>query len=117
MSLPYDNNTYKVTPLRIHDGDTFGGEVDLGFHIKMFITFRLEGLDTPEVVGAEKAAGLVSKAFLVEKLNNAKEVLVRTTKKEKYGRYIATVFCDGVNINEQLLKEGLAVPYPYIADS
>ena len=113
MSLPYDNNTYKVKPLRIHDGDTFTGEIDLGFNVRMVITFRLEGLNTPEVVGKEKAAGLVSKAFLEDKTNNAKEVFVRTKKKEKYGRYLATVFCDGVNVNEQLIKEGYAVPMAY----
>ena len=114
MSLPYDNNTYKVKLLRIHDGDTFTGEIDLGFNVKVVMTFRLEGLNTPEVVGKEKAAGLVSKAFLEGKINNAKEVLVKTTnKKEKYGRYLATVFCDGVNVNEQLIKEGYAVPMAY----
>ena len=114
MSLPYDNNTYKVKPLHIHDGDTFTGEVDLGFNVRFTMTFRLEGLNTPEVVGKEKAAGLTSKAFLVGKMDNAKEVLVKTKKKkEKYGRYLATVFCDGVNVNEQLIKEGYAVPVIY----
>jgi micrococcal nuclease len=111
MSLPYDNNTYKVKPLSVRDGDTFTGDVDLGFNIRIAMTFRLEGLNTPEVVGKEKAAGLVSRAFLEDKINSAKEVLVKTKKKEKYGRYLATVFCDGVNVNEQLIKEGLAVPY------
>lgn len=113
MSLPYDNNTYKVKPLHIHDGDTFSGEVDLGFDLRIVLTFRLEGLNTPEVVGKEKTAGIASKAFLEGKINNAKEVLVKTKKKEKYGRYLATVFCDGVNVNEQLIKEGYAVPMVY----
>lgn len=111
MSLPYDNNTYKVKVLHVHDGDTFTGEVDLGLDVKIAVTFRLAGLNAPEVVGKGKPAGLVSTEFLREKINNAKELLVKTKKKEKYGRYLATVFCDGVNINEQLVKEGYAVPY------
>jgi len=113
MSLPYDNNTYKVKVLHIHDGDTFTGDIDLGFDLRITLTFRLLGLNTPEVVGKEKAAGLASKAFLEDIINTAKEVFVKTTKKEKYGRYLATVFCDGVNVNEQLLKEGYAVPMVY----
>lgn len=113
MSLPYDNNTYRVRVLHVHDGDTFTGDIDLGFDLRMVLIFRLEGLNAPEVVGKEKVAGLASKAFLEDKINNAKEVLVKTAKREKYGRYLATVFCDGVNVNEQLLKDGLAVPMVY----
>lgn len=113
MSLPYDDNTYRVTVLHVHDGDTFTGEIDLGMRVKITQVFRLEGLNAPEVVGKEKAAGLEAKAFLVNRLSEGKEVLVKTKKTEKYGRYVATVFCDGVNINEELIKNGFAKAASY----
>lgn len=113
MALPYNNNTYKVAVLSIHDGDTFTGEVDLGFRAKITQTFRLEGLNAPEVVGKEKQAGRASREFFQNIINNTKEVLVRASKQEKYGRWLATVLCDGVNVNERLIKEGYAVPMVY----
>lgn len=112
MSI-YDNNTYKVKVLKVYDGDTFTGEADLGFRVKIVQSFRLEGLDTPEINGKDKQDALDAKVFSSYYLNNAKEVLVRTKKTEKYGRYVATVFCDGVNLNEELIKEGYAKKVDY----
>lgn len=113
MSNPYNDNTYRVKVLSVYDGDTFIGEVDAGFRVKIVQTFRLEGLNTPEVVGSEKQSGLDAKVFTSSRLLNAKEVTVKTKKTEKYGRYIATVFYDGINLNEELVKEGYARAVKY----
>lgn len=112
MSI-YDNNTYKVKVLCVYDGDTFTGEADLGFRVKIVQSFRLEGLDTPEIHSKDKQAALDAKVFTSYHLNNAREILVRTKKTEKYGRYVATVFCDGMNLNEELIKEGYARKVDY----
>lgn len=113
MKNTYDKNSYKVNVLKVYDGDTFTAEVDLGFRIKMTQVFRLEGLNTPEIRGKERPEGLISRDFVRELMNKTKEVWVRTKKKGKYGRYIATVFLDGKNLNELLIKEGLAEKRDY----
>lgn len=113
MTNPYDDNTYMVKVLSVHDGDTFTGEIDLGFRVKIVQIFRLEGLNTPEVTGKEKQAGLDAKVFTSNRLLNAKKVLVKTKKTEKYGRYVATVFCDGIDLNEELIREGYAKAVKY----
>lgn len=109
----YNNNTYKVRVLGVYDGDTFTGEVDLGFHVKIVQKFRLAGIDTPELKGALKASGEESRAFTAVRLDTAKEVLVKTSKTEKYGRYVATVFYDGTNLNDELVKSGMAKRVKY----
>lgn len=123
----YDN----CEVIKVIDGDTvvlklqreFALEVDFGFHIKdeMHLhktsvqTFRLLGIDTPEVVGAAKAAGLSAKEALQSLLEKGK-ISVTSHGKDKFGRWLGTILVnleDGstINANEYLLKEGLAKEY------
>jgi len=61
------------------------------------------------VRGSEREQGLISRDWLRAQIQN-KTVLVETTKdkKGKYGRYLAEIYLDGVNLNDQLVTEGLA---------
>lgn len=85
---------YKCKVIRVVDGDTFDGEVDLGFGVKKTERFRVAGLDTPETwrpkTEAEKAHGIKATQRAMQLLHH-KTVVVRTHKKGKYGRYIAEV--------------------------
>lgn len=122
---------YDCELVRVIDGDTvvlclhkdFSMEVDFGFHIKDEVhlhktsvqTFRLTGIDTPEVVGATKAAGLTAKAAL-QKLLEGTKLRVTSHGMDKYGRWLGTILAtlaDGtnVNINDWLLSEGYAKIY------
>lgn len=109
MSLnpPY---IYQATVDEVVDGDTLWLEVDLGFGTHTLKDFRLAGLDAPETSTPE---GKVSKRWVQEQLPVGSKVLVQTTRTEKYGRYLATVWIDGVGVslNQQLLNGGLAKPY------
>lgn len=73
---------------------------------------RLLGINTPEVRGSERAKGLVSRNRLRE-LIVGKDVIIATHKDKggKYGRLLATIYLDGVDINQLLIDEGLAKPY------
>ena len=65
---------------------------------------RLYGIDCPEK-GQDYAN--VAKDFMA-RLIAGKIVEVRTKNTDRYGRKIGMVFMDGVNVNEALLKNGLA---------
>jgi len=106
---------YKALITSVYDGDTVTAEIDLGF--KTCVKgekLRLYGINTPEVRGEQRPQGLISRDRLRE-LILGKEVLIKTErdKKGKYGRYIATIYLDDVNINMLLVEEGLAEEKDY----
>lgn len=106
--------TYKARIIDVYDGDTVTAIVDLGLFISTEIKVRLKGINTPEIRGEERNAGLISKKRLEELILN-KEVMLFTykDKKEKYGRWLGTIYPldSSKSVNEILLEEGLAVPY------
>jgi len=89
--------------------------IDLGFGVTLNgydgkgVSLRLYGLNTPEVRGEEKEAGLISRDRLRERILG-KDVILKTFKDAtgKYGRYIAEIYLEDENINEWLITEGLA---------
>ena len=102
----------------VTDGDTI--EVDgLG-------KIRMVGVNTPE----RGVNGYICSKRFVQKLCLDKEVSLDiddSKNTDKYGRYLAVVIVDGKNLNEMLLKEGLAeimymppsefYPYNWASDS
>ena len=123
--------SYSAKVIRVVDGDTVYFEVskefemlvDFGFHIiekvhshkSATMSFRLAGINAPEVVGESKAAGLAAKAEL-ERLLSLGPIVVRTEKSDKYGRYLAYVNIvtdDGslIDVNQAMVDGGFAVPY------
>ena len=108
--------TYKAYVRSIYDGDTIRVDIDLGFGIILSDqSLRLLGLDTPEIRGEERTQGLISRNFVVERIPVGSYITITTVKdrKEKFGRYLATVFYgdDMKNLNEELLQNGMAKPY------
>jgi len=109
---------YNALVLRVVDGDTVDLEVriDCGFRIRTSFQdrFRLYGINAPETRGPERPEGLRSTEALREWCEG-KEVVVETLKdkKGKYGRYLAILWLDGVNLNARLVEEGLAREQEY----
>jgi micrococcal nuclease len=107
---------YKARCTGVYDGDTVTLYVDLGFEIGRTLKCRLYGIDTPELRGEERPFGLEVKKYVKDRVYQ-KELLIRTyrDKTGKYGRYLAEIFyeVDGswINLNRELLEEGLAEPY------
>ena len=102
--------TYRITVLKVVDGDTVHAEVDLGFDVKLNTSFRLAGINAPEMKTPE---GQPAKEFLASLLQNT-PIIAKTDKdhREKYGRYLVTLFDkDGKNLNEAMLVAGHAVVY------
>lgn len=106
---------YKAEVHRIVDGDTVWLDVDLGFGVCATLDFRLAGINTPEVVGVDKAAGLAAKAEL-ERLLSLGPLRIESRKSDKYGRWLAILFValpDGreLNVNDTLATTGFATLY------
>jgi len=104
---------YKARCVSVYDGDTVTLDISLGFNVVMHKQkVRLLGINTPEVRGEERELGLVSRDRLRELIDD-KDVIIVTHRDKggKYGRLLATIYLDGVNINQQLVDEGLAEAY------
>lgn len=110
---------YKATVKRVLDGDTVELDVDLGFGIwNLGSKYRLAGINaysTRSKDPEEKMKGVLGKERLLELCPIGSEVTVLIKKaKEKYGRYLTVIQTNVIgadNVNQILLKEGLAVPY------
>lgn len=103
---------YKAFIKDVYDGDTVTAVVDLGFLHYQEMKLRLYGIDTPELRGEEREAGIVVRDILRSMILE-KEVEIHSYKDKqgKYGRYLATIIIDEVNINQWLVDNGHAKPY------
>lgn len=105
--------------IKVVDGDTIDVDIDLGFDISFTSRVRLSGIDTPEsrtLNKMEKALGLEAKAYLKNKINSAKNIVIKTEKinsSEKYGRILGWLYLDNsaVSVNEQMILNGYAWKY------
>ena len=105
--------TYEAFISKVIDGDTVKADIDLGFSVILKDqSFRLYGINAPEMKGESKPRGEKSKEWL-SNLLLGKKVKIKThkDKKEKYGRILVEIFLDEVCVNEMLVKEGLAEEY------
>jgi micrococcal nuclease len=115
-----DPYIYRIKSVgRVVDGDTIDADIDLGFDISLTKRIRLAGVDTPEsrtTDKAEKALGLDAKHWLKNRLEEAKDIIIRTQlpdSTEKYGRIIGQLYINGeeVSLNNQMINEGYAREY------
>jgi micrococcal nuclease len=114
---PYIYRVKKV--LKVVDGDTIDADIDLGFSISLEKRIRLAGIDTPEsrtTDKREKALGLESKEWLKNRLEFAKNIIIRTqlpASTEKYGRILGKLYINNeeTSLNEQMVDEGYAWEY------
>ena len=80
---------------------------------------RLFGIDAPEYSQTcfnkkkiEYNCGLNSKEFLI-KLIGGKKVECFYAQKDKYDRFLAKCYLDNLSINEEIIKNGMAVVYNF----
>lgn len=112
--MPTPAPVFDAELVRVVDGDTVSVRLDKFHGDQSTKTLRLLGLDTPEVYGIEKEAGLAAKAFAEAFLRNALLVpyplVVQTVKPDKYGRMLAYVWrkIDGAGLNDALIEAGHA---------
>ncbi|HDR8475127.1 TPA: thermonuclease family protein [Bacillus cereus] len=104
-----DLETVKGKVLHIKDEDTI--DVNVKGQKQMV---RLLLLDTPESVSQKilpQKMGKEPSSFLKKQLEGKSVTFVyeRGPKEDKYGRKLAYVFCDGIHINELMVKSGYGI--------
>lgn len=112
---------YNATVERVVDGDTVEILVDLGLDVGIRTTLRLARINAYETrlgtntTAADKEKGLAGKEYLKALFEASPKVVVLTIKDktEKYGRYLAEVTHNGVNINDQMVTLGYAIYQGY----
>lgn len=104
--------TYSGVVTNVVDGDTIDAIMDLGFNISHKARMRLNSVNAPEMKGDSKERALIVKKFLEDKLYNKKVFLV-SHKKDKYGRWLVTIYVDTLDksLNQELIDNGMAEKY------
>ena len=114
---------YKISLLRVVDGDTIDAEIDLGFDIKVKKRIRFTGINAPESRTKdlkEKARGLAAKDRVKALLEGCKGIQLKSHGIGKFGRCLGEIFLDTVDgkekltvesLNELLIREKHAVEY------
>ena len=111
---------YKCQEIKkVVDGDTVDIVLNLGFNVLHAVRVRLASIDTPESRTRdldEKARGLLAKEFLKNWLSQEhekKKIVIKTFKKSKgkFGRAIAEIWVNDVNVNQDMVECYHAVPY------
>lgn len=101
------------------DGDTVELEVELGFHARLTVRVRLEGIDTPELRGKtfdERRRAQDAQALVAQWCEaRADRIILRTVRdgRDKFGRLLATLIDQdtGETVQDSLIAAKLAVPY------
>ena len=106
---------YDAKIIRVVDGDTLDVDIDIGFNLTLRERVRLYGINAPETRSSdsiEKSKGMLAENFLVETLLEVKnKVRLDIHGSGKFGRPLADVYADGINVNQLLIKKGHAVAY------
>lgn len=106
-----DNNARYGVITNVIDGDTFEADVKLGYGVTVNLRFRIFGINTPEIFGAEKEKGIVSKEFVVKQFLN-KTVIIVHKGLDSFRRNLAEVYFQSngeqASLAELLCTKGLA---------
>lgn len=98
------------------DGDTIDIKIDLGFDIILTRRLRIYNVDTPELKSSNETEREMAKYVkdVVLRILTGKQLYIKTIKvADKYGRYVADIYIDGVegSFSDFLIKKGFAKQY------
>jgi micrococcal nuclease len=103
----------------VYDGDSIKNvSFSLGFNnVSKERDLRLYGIDTPELRGEEREAGLKVRDYVINRIENAlannQEIYFYSykDKQHKYGEIICSLWIGDACLNTELLKLGYAKHY------
>lgn len=100
--------------LTIVDGDTVDLDISLGFRLRMQQRFRLYGINTPERgqpgwrEAGDYLASLIPAGSRVTLRSYKPQVM---PKADSFGRWVVEIFAGELNVNQQMIDAGHAVPF------
>ena len=110
---------YRASWERVIDGDTVDARIDAGFRNYRRERLRFLGVNAPEMRGPTRDAGLASRTFVEEWLQEAERgtvddywpLILETSQSDVFGRFLALIWriSDGHCLNEDILAAGHAV--------
>ena len=103
---------YKATVLSVYDGDTITCNIEVGFDIYKLEKVRLSGINAPEVRGEEREEGLKSRDALRELISD-KQLRLVNEGTGKYGRTVANLYLDTINVCDWMVRNGYAEYHSY----
>jgi endonuclease YncB( thermonuclease family) len=115
-TVPYVHQIHRGKVVKVYDGDTITIAAKL-LHFDNSPVYRfsvrLRGIDSPEMktkfpiekILADKSQKALSQ-FILHQI-----VYLTDVGMDKYGRILANVYLDKVNISQWMLENGYAVPY------
>lgn len=119
--MPSQRFVYRARVTRVVDGDTLDLEIDQGMNSRRIERVRLLGINTPEVRGPSREAGLAATEFVrawcqLKQMEAGPEswpLVIQTEKADAFGRYLAHVWSakSGEYLNKAILEAGHALPY------
>ncbi len=109
--------TYAAYVEKVIDADTLKVRLDLGFDTWVRQTLRLRDLDAAEL---GTSLGDKAKVFVQSYIKEADRIVIRSSRSDKYDRYLADIFIptanneaqsanDEIYLNNLLLEQGYAV--------
>jgi len=113
-TIPFIPTFSKCKVVKVYDGDTITVAAYLKGNPQCYrFSVRLRGIDSPEIRTKnedEKIAAILSRDQLLVKILH-KIVYLKNIGKEKYGRLLADVIYNDVNISTWMIDNKLAVEY------
>ena len=100
--------------IKVYDGDTITIATKMPYDDNFYrFSVRIRGIDCPEIKSKnsnEKLCAIMARDFLKEIIFN-KVAKLEEISYDKYGRILADVYVDDLNISELMISESLAVKY------
>ena len=114
-TIPFKPDITSGKVIKVYDGDTITIATQLPYNNSPFFRFsvRLRGIDCPEIRSkntSEKECAVIARNLLIDNIYH-KIVTLKNVDYDKYGRILADVFLDGMNVTDVLIKNRLAVTY------
>ena len=112
-----DVRKYPAKCISCYDADSCVFLIDLGLNISIEEHCRFFGLDAPELRTSdpeEIKRGFEARDYVRERIEG-KVVILEFSKRGKFGRVLVKIWYlqddELINLNDELIEQGLAIPY------
>lgn len=100
---------YKGIISKWYDGDTLTADVDLGFKVHANIRIRLVRINAWEMNSESsyrRRFARHARAFAKKNFPVSSEIIISSKRKDRYGRWLAEIEFNEINISDFLLGSG-----------